>query len=103
MKLLIVLILASGVASNCLANDIEKESAALGHYSRARSLLMSALQEFEAGDKLSSSSALLDAKRWRSDIAGRAKDLEVVLSPRARESQRGVRYSPDARLLKSTK
>ena len=74
-------------------------SAAIGHFARARSLLIAALREFDQGYKLAKPDSILDSKEWRSDLISRAEDLERVLSPQARASRFSVRYDADPRLL----
>lgn len=77
----------------------EEKSAAIGHFARARSLLIAALREFDQGYKLAKPDAIIDSKQWRDDLISRAEDLERVLAPQARASKFGVKYDADTRLL----
>jgi hypothetical protein len=77
----------------------EEKAAAVGHYARARSLLIAALREFDQGYKLAKPDAIIDSKQWRDDLISRAEDLERVLAPQARASKFGVKYDADPRLL----
>ena len=79
----------------------EDLAAAIGHYARARSLLIAAVNEFDRGYKLARPDSLLDPKAWRSDVVFRAEDLEKVLSPQPRATRGGVKYEADTRLLNS--
>jgi len=79
--------------------DGEQLSAAIGHYARARSLLIAAIREFDSGNRVASPDALLDSKEWRLEVVSRAEELERVLDPQPRLSKGGVRYNPDNRLL----
>src|SRR5438128_652091 len=54
----------------------ETLSTAIGHYSRARSLLVSAIREFDLGYKLVDPSSIIDAEQWRKILVTRARDLE---------------------------
>lgn len=77
----------------------EDLAAAVGHYARTRSLLIAALNEFDAGMKLANPDSLLDSKRFRSGIIDRAEELERVLDPQPRATKGGVKYNADPRLL----
>lgn len=77
----------------------ERLATAIGHYARARSLLIAALREFDKGSTLANPSALLDDDKWRSGIITRAEDLERVLDPQPRKTRTGARYDADTRLL----
>ncbi len=81
----------------------EKLSIATGHYSRARSLLIAAIREFDEGLKVVNPDALLDSQAFRASLLERSKDLERVLDPQPRVSKSGVRYQPDSRLLGGAK
>lgn len=83
--------------------DGEKLSIAVGHYARARSLLIAAIREFDEGLKVVSPDALLDSNAFRNTLLEKSKDLERVLDPQPRVSKSGVRYQPDTRLLGNTK
>jgi len=83
--------------------DQETISAASGHYSRARSLLIAAIREFDQGLALVDPDAILDAGAWRSSIIDRASELEHVLDPQPRVSKGGVKYGADTRLLNQGK
>ncbi len=76
---------------------------ATGHYSRARSLLLAAINEFDAGYRVADPSALLDAKKWRASLVDRATELERVLDPQPKASKGGVKFNADKRLLNEAK
>ena len=75
------------------------QSIAIGHFARTRSLLVAALNEFEAGVRKADPSSLIDTARFSETIKARARELDRVLDPQARESESGVKYSADERLL----
>jgi len=78
----------------------EQETArAIGHYTRARSLLLAALREFDAGTRVAELPTLIDPPGWRATISDRARELERVLDPQPRVTSGGVSFSPDRRLL----
>ena len=79
----------------------ENLAMAAGHYGRARSHLISAVQEFDKGFKLARPDSLVNSKEWRDDIISRAEDLERILAPQPRVTKGGVRFEGYSRLLKS--
>ncbi len=81
----------------------EELSAGMGHFARARSLLVAAINEFDAGLKVVNPEALLDVKGFRGSLLERAGELERVLDPQPRVSRAGVAYEPDSRLLGAPK
>lgn len=85
-------------------NGIEKASgpalsAAVGHYSRARQLLLSALHEFDAGAKIASPEILVDIKEWRQSVNDRAEDLERVIAPQPRVTKDGISYPSEIKIM----
>ncbi|MCB0336183.1 MAG: hypothetical protein KDD62_07750 [Bdellovibrionales bacterium] len=77
----------------------EKLATAVGHYARARSLLLAALREFDAGLKQANPQVIIDVKEWREDIINRSEDLDKVIAPQPRSTKHGVQFNPDSRLL----
>ena len=78
-------------------------AAATGHFARARSLIIAAIQEFDAGTALASPDAILNSTEWRKSLINRAEELEHILDPQPQITRGGVRYSADSRLLKETR
>ena len=81
----------------------EKLATAIGHYARARSLLIAAVREFDQGLKLVDPSALLDSGVWRTTLIDRADELQRVLDPQPRATKTGIKYQADSRLLGEAK
>ena len=81
----------------------EKLSIAVGHYSRARALLIAAVREFDQGYKLANPNVLLDSQQWRSSLIDRTQELDRVLDPQPRTSRLGVQFEADTRLLNEAK
>ncbi len=75
----------------------ERTAAAVGHYARARALLIQALDEFEQGRKIARPDLLLDADEFRIALVSRAEELNRVLDPQPKVTRSGVRFkgSPD--------
>lgn len=81
----------------------EKLATAVGHYARARSLLIAAVREFDLGYKLANPNVLLDSQQWRSTLIDRTQELDRVLDPQPRASRTGVKFEADTRLLNEAK
>jgi hypothetical protein len=81
----------------------EEVAAATGHFARARSLLISALREFDEGRAKVDPSPLVDGTAWRLSLLDRARELEKVLDPQPRVTKGGVRFQADPRLLGEAK
>jgi len=77
----------------------EKLAEAVGHYARARSLLLAAIREFDSGKRIATPDVLIDSAEWRAALIDRATELEKVLDPQPKLTNGGVRYNPDTRLL----
>lgn len=95
----------TSAATGSGSTKFEKASAAqqaiaTGHFARARSLLIAALNEFDSGVRKADPSSLIDTGMFREGIKSRARELERVLDPQARESETGAKFQADARLLK---
>lgn len=88
----------NGVSSR--AADAEDTAAAIGHYHRARTMLVAAVREFDKGYKLASPEAVLNGQQWRQEVLDRAEDLIKVLDPQPRVSRSGVRYESSSSLLR---
>jgi hypothetical protein len=74
---------------------------AVAHYSRARALIVSAIDEFDKGRQLADPSLLLRGDEWRANLVNRIKEMEKVIAPRPREADAGVSLPADSRLLGS--
>jgi hypothetical protein len=89
-----------GIAQDFQGGASQQESArAVGHYARARSLLVAAIAEFDAGVRIAEPSTLIDPRGWREALADRVREIERVLDPQPRSGAEGLKFSPDRRLL----
>ena len=105
---LILAISSTNALAEQAATGLERASGenlatAVGHYARARSLLIAAIREFDAGYKLANPNVLLDSNEWRATLVDRAQDLDKVLDPQPRLTKSGVKYQADSRLLLEAK
>ena len=78
----------------------ERNSVALGHYARARTMLVEALAEFEQGRKMARPDMLLDPEEWRISIISRTEELNRVLDPKPRVTRAGVRFRANNLLIR---
>lgn len=90
---------AQSSGGDLLNNDPSRLARGIGHFERSRSLLLAAIREFDSGYKYAKTDQLLDADLWRQNILSRAKELEVILSPKAREIKAGSSYEPNPALI----
>ena len=91
---------ASALTTVAIADEYaspERTAAAVGHYARARSLLVQALDEFEQGRKIARPDLLLDSEEFRISLVSRAEELNRVLDPQPKVTRSGVRFkgAPD--------
>lgn len=77
----------------------ERTQAAMGHYARARTLLVEAMREFEAGKDIAKPDLILNSETWKAGVSARADELGHVISPEARESTGGTRFKENHSLL----
>lgn len=83
--------------------SLERSKDAVGHYARARAMLVRALQEFEEGRKLARPDLLLDAEEWRLSVISRAEELNRVLDPQPKVVRSGTRFSASPLQVERTK
>ena len=81
----------------------EQLATAIGHFGRARSLLIAAIQAFDTGCKFANPKVLINVESGRGNVMERVEDLERVLAPQARVTKGGVQYQPDNRLIHGAK
>lgn len=86
-------------SNTLLDSDPQKLARGIGHFERARSLLLASIREFDSGYKYVKTDQVLDADVWRKTLLDRAKELETILSPQAREIKSGSAYQPNSGLL----
>lgn len=75
----------------------EKLATAMGHYGRARSLLVAAIREFDKGFAIVDPNALLDTRMWRDSLLDRADELARLLDPQPRATKGGVKFGAETR------
>ncbi len=82
-----------------IVNNSERDTIAIGHYSRARALLIEAIAEFEIGKTVSDPSLIIDSERWRGSLVVRAEELNRIIEPKPRITRSGVEYGANSKLL----
>lgn len=78
----------------------ERSAAAIGHYARARALLVEALAEFERGREVARPDVLIDPEEWRLSVISRTEELNRILDPQPRVTRSGVRFSASKSLIR---
>ena len=91
-----------GRAETSYASE-QRKNAAMGHYARARSLMVEALAEFEQGRKAARPDMLIDPEEWRLSIISRTEELNRVLDPKPRVTRDGVRFQANKLLIRREK
>lgn len=86
-------------SADTYASD-QRKDAALGHYARARAMLVSALAEFEQGRKFARPDMLIDSEEWRLSIISRTEELNRVLDPKPRVTRDGVRFKANPLMIR---
>lgn len=111
LSMVVLVLSAVGVFSAAAESAAEQKSqpiaraegedlqTAIGHFARARSLLIAAVNEFDRGTGLVDPEAIMDVQRFRATLLDRSEELERILDPQPRVTRSGVQYSPDVRLL----
>ncbi|MDD2943487.1 MAG: hypothetical protein PHC51_11055 [bacterium] len=97
-----ILCLAGSVMAESYASP-ERQETALGHYSRARTLLLEAVKEFEMGRKIARPDLLVDPEEWRISVISRTEELNRILDPKPRITRQGVRFSAEKLLIQPEK
>ena len=95
--------LSLGLSSASAQNyaSLERAEAAKGHYARARTLLVEAIEEFERGRRIASPDMLLDSEEWRLNMISRTEELNRVLDPQPRVTRSGVRFRANPLLMRN--
>lgn len=97
LKILIIFVFASQASAESAGNSKSE-----AHFIRAKSLLLSALKEFDEGTK-GNQELSMNSAAWRAEIIDRANELERVISPRARMSTTGAKFEAHSELLSESK
>jgi hypothetical protein len=94
----VLFIPAQAIADNYASE--ERRDAALGHYARARTMLVEALAEFEQGREIARPDMLLDSEQWRLSIISRTEELNRLLDPQPKVTRSGTRFRASPHLIK---
>lgn len=81
----------------------ERSTVAKAHISRARTLLVEALEEFEESRKYARPDLLLDSEDWRLRVISLTEQLNRVIDPKARVTREGAVFRVPPRLVKREK
>lgn len=78
----------------------QRTNAALGHYARARAMLVEALAEFEQGRKYARPDMLVDPEEWRLSVISRTEELNRLIDPKPRVTRGGVQFRANKMLIR---
>lgn len=81
----------------------ERSTIAKAHMSRARTLLVEALAEFEEGKKYARPDLLLDSEDWRLRVVSLTEQLNRVIDPKPRITREGAVFRAPPRFVKREK
>lgn len=85
----------SGVNAQDVPSEIGAKSnrgaAAIGHYSKARALLIEAIREFEEGKRIARPDLVVNADDWRSGVDQKANELLRLTNPTVTVTESGIR------------
>ncbi len=83
--------------------SIQRKNAAIGHYARARALMVDALAEFEQARKYARPDMLIDPEEWRLSVISRTEELNRILDPKPKVTRDGVRFQANKLLIRREK
>lgn len=78
----------------------QRSVAAIGHYARARALLVEALAEFEQGRQNARPDMLVDPEEWRLSLISRTEELNRLIDPKPRVTRAGVQFRANKALIR---
>jgi hypothetical protein len=86
-------------ADNLYATE-QRRNAAIGHYARARAMLVEALAEFEQGRKFARPDLLVDPEEWRLNVISRTEELNRIIDPKPKVTIDGVVFKANPLLIR---
>lgn len=81
----------------------ERATVARAHISRARSLMVEALAEFEESKKYARPDMLIDSEDWRLRVISLTEQLNRIVDPKPRVTREGAVFRTPPRLVKRQK
>lgn len=95
------------MSTQCLAEQQyasrERATVARAHISRARSLMVEALAEFEESKKYARPDMLIDSEDWRLRVISLTEQLNRIVDPKPRVTREGAVFRTPPRLVKRQK
>jgi len=77
-----------------------RKQASVGYYSRARTMLVEALEEYEQGRRYARPDLLHDPEEFRLTLISLTEQLNRLVEPRARITRDGVRFQANPRMIR---
>ena len=81
----------------------QRSRAAVGHYSRARTMCIESIEEFEAGRKYARPDLLVDAEEWRLSMISLCEQLNRLIDPKVKIDRGGIYVGANPRLIRRAK
>lgn len=78
----------------------QRSNVAIGHYSRARTMMVEALKEFEQGRRLARPDLLLDSEDFRLRLISLTEQLNRVVDPLPKTTRQGAIFTANPRLIR---
>lgn len=78
----------------------QRRHAAVGYYSRARTMLVEALAEYEQGRRYARPDLLHDTEEFRLKLISLTEQLNRLVDPHARITRDGVRFKANPRMIR---
>ncbi len=78
----------------------ERSNVAVGHYARARTMMVEALKEFEQGRRLARPDLLVDSEDFRLRLISLTEQLNRVVDPQPRVTRQGAIFRASPRLIR---
>lgn len=78
----------------------KRQETAVAHYSRARTMLVAALEEFEQGRRYARPDVLVDSEDWRLKVVSLTEELNRLIDPQVKVTREGVRTKGNPRLIR---
>ncbi len=101
-KIILALLLSLSVnaqAQNARYASEQRANAAVAYYSRARTMLVEALAEYEQGKKYARADMLHDSEEFRLTLISLTEQLNKLVDPQIRITRDGIRVRANPRLI----
>ena len=78
----------------------QRSNVAVGHYARARAMMVEALKEFEQGRRLARPDLLVDSEDFRLRLVSLTEELNRLVDPKPRVTRQGAVFRANPRMVR---